>query len=92
MPLQPVAPTETALANQVAQRIVNEITTTAKRIIELRANGIPAVPEQEARTLPDGRIIPARPAQIAVSAEAINAALGADNCALLNQIKTALGL
>jgi hypothetical protein len=94
--LQAVKPTESVIANQVAARLVNEIIQTSKRIVAIRAEGIsaveavPATPEQ---TLPDGRKIPAlpaRPAIAAVSAEAINAALGKDNCTLLDALKTAI--
>jgi len=44
-------------------------------------------------TLPDGRKIPARPARpamAAISADAINAALGKDNCDLLDSIKASI--
>jgi hypothetical protein len=90
MPLQPVATTEVAAANQIAQRIVQEINQTANRIAAIRANGIPAIAAVPAGTRPDGQPIPARPATAAVSAAAIDAALGADNCKLLDEIKAML--
>jgi chorismate-pyruvate lyase len=94
--LKEITPTESVIANQVAARLVSEILNTAKRVVAIRAEGIPAiaaVPATPEQTLPDGRKIPARPARSAVpaiSAEAINAALGTDNCALLDSIKTSL--
>jgi len=98
MPLQPVAPTEVVLANQIAARMIQEVMQTAARINELRAKGIaaqPAVAAVAASTGPQGQPIPAQPARPAVagvSAAAIDAALGEDNCALLDEIRTALGL
>lgn len=92
MPLQPIAPTETALANQVAQRIIQDALNTAKRINEIRTNGLPAVAAQPETPMPNGQTRPAQPAIPAVSAEAINAALGEDNCAILDALKAALGL
>lgn len=94
--LKAITPTESVIANQVAARLVSEILNTAKRVVAIRTEGIPAIASAEAtpeQTLPDGRKIPARPARPAVpavSAEAINAALGADNCALLDSIKEAI--
>lgn len=94
--LKEITPTESVIANQVAARLVSEILNTAKRVVAIRTEGIPAIAASEAtpeQTLPDGRKIPARPARPAVpavSAEAINAALGADNCALLDSIKDAI--
>ncbi len=91
--LKEITPTESVIANQVAARLVNEILNTAKRVVAIRTQGIPAiaaVPATLEQTLPDGRVIPARPARpavAAVSAEAINAALGKDSCALLDSIK-----
>lgn len=94
--LQAITPTESVIANQVAQRLVNEIINTAKRVVAIRTEGIPAVeaaPATPEQTLPDGRVIPARPARpatAAISAAAINAALGESNCALLDSIKTSI--
>jgi hypothetical protein len=90
MPLQPVATTEVAAANQIAQRIVQEINQTASRIAALRANGIPAVAAVPAGVNPNGQPIPARPATAAVSAAAIDAALGTENRQLLDAIKDLL--
>lgn len=94
--LKEITPTESVLANQVAARLVNEILNTAKRVVAIRTEGIPAiaaVPATPEQTLPDGRKIPARPARPAVagvSPAAIDAALGADNCALLDAVKELL--
>lgn len=94
--LKEITPTESVIANQVAQRIVTEIVNLSKRIVAIRAEGIPAIaasPATPEQTLPDGRKIPARPARPAVpatSAEAINAALGEDNCDLLDSIKASI--
>lgn len=90
MPLQPVAPTESALANQIANRVITEVQQAAQRIAALRATGVPAQAAVAAQTLPDGRVIPARPAVAGVSAAAINTALGTANCALLDEIKDLL--
>jgi hypothetical protein len=94
--LQEITPTESVIANQVAQRLVNEIINTAKRVNAIRTEGIPAVaaiPATPEQTLPDGRIMPARPARpatAAISAAAINAALGESNCVLLDSVKSAI--
>jgi hypothetical protein len=94
--LQEITPTESVIANQVAQRLVNEILNTAKRVDAIRSEGIPAVaavPATPEQPLPDGRVMPARPARpatAAISAAAINAALGKDNCALLDSVKAAI--
>lgn len=94
--LKEITPTESVIANQVAARLVSEILNVAKRVVAIRTEGIPAIAAVEAtpeQTLPDGRKIPARPARPAVpaiSAEAINAALGKDNCDLLDSIKEAV--
>jgi hypothetical protein len=94
--LQEITPTESVIANQVAARLVGEIIQTAKRVVAIRTNGIPAVAAVAAtpgQTLPDGRVMPARPARpaiAAVSADAINAALGKDNCDLLDAIKASI--
>jgi|LakMenEpi03Aug12_release.lakeMendotaPanAssembly.Ray.scaffolds.fasta_scaffold293549_1 hypothetical protein len=96
MPLEQIVPTESLIANQVAARLVSEILNTAKRVDAIRTEGIPAIAAAEAtpeQTLPDGRKMPARPARPAVpaiSAEAINAALGEDNCNLLDSIKASI--
>ena len=91
MPLQPIEPTEVVLANQVAQRIVQEITGTGTRIAAIVANGIPAQPAVEASEV-NGRVIPARPAQAAISAANIKAALGSANCAVIDALAESLGL
>jgi hypothetical protein len=94
--LKEITPTESVIANQVAARLVSEILNVAKRVVAVRTNGIPAVaavPATPEQTLPDGRVIPARPARpaiAAISAEAINAALGKDNCDLLDAIKASI--
>lgn len=94
--LKEITPTESVIANQVAARLVSEILNVAKRVEAIRTEGIPAIaavaatPEQP---LPDGRKIPARPARpatAAISAAAINAALGKDNCDLLDSIKASI--
>ena len=94
--LKEITPTESVIANQVAARLVNEIINTAKRVIAIRAEGIPTVAAIEAipeQTLPNGRVMPARPARpatAAISAKAINAALGESNCTLLDALETAI--
>lgn len=94
--LQEITPTESMVANQAAQRLVSEIINMSKRVIAIRTQGIPAVegvPETLEQTLPDGRKIPARPSRpaiAAISADAINAALGEENCALLDAIKASI--
>lgn len=94
--LKEITPTESVIANQVAQRLINEIIGMSKRVVAIRAEGIPAVaatPATPEQTLPDGRKVPARPARpatAAISAAAINAALGKDNCDLLDSLKSAI--
>lgn len=94
--LKEITPTESVIANQVAARLVSEILNVAKRVEAIRTQGIPAieaVPATPEQPLPDGRKIPARPARpavAAVSAAAINAALGEDNCDLLDSIKASI--
>ena len=94
--LKEIIPTESMIANQVAQRLINEIISMSKRVVAIRAEGIPALPAVPAtpeQTLPDGRKVPARPARpatTAISAAAINAALGKDNCDLLDAIKASI--
>lgn len=92
MPLEQITTTEIALANQVAQRMVQEELMIAKRREDIRANGIPAVSAQEALDMGDGRIRPAQLATPSVSADLINDALGVDNCAVFDSIKEVLGL
>lgn len=92
MPLQPVTPTEAVAATQIAQRFVGQVSQLAKVIAETRKNGIPAVAAREAGTGPNGQVIPARPATAAISAAAIDAALGPENCAILDTLAEALGL
>jgi len=94
--LKEIIPTESVIANQIAARLVNEILNTAKRVDTIRTQGIPAiaaVPATAEQTLLDGRVVPARPgrpAVAAISAAAINAALGKDNCDLLDSIKASI--
>ena len=90
MPLQPVGNEDKA--TQVASAAINQIFNLAKRINKLRAEGVPEIPAQEARTGPNGRELPAREAVSGVTAEEINAALGEENCAILDQIKAAVGV
>ena len=90
MPLQPIAPTEVVAGNQVAQRIIQEITQLAARIDSIRTDGIPAVAATPAGTHPTGQTYPARPATAGISAAVINAALGAQNCELLDDVKALL--
>ncbi len=92
MPLEPVTPSEAALASQYAQRVVQDLTNVAKRIADIRTNGVAAVAAQAERDLGDGRIAPARPAQPAVSAAAIDSALGATNRQLLDDFIELVGL
>jgi hypothetical protein len=91
MPLQPVAVTTDELAKNIARQILNQIKSVKDNIAKIRAEGVPARPAVAARTLEDGRIIPASAAVPAIPATAIDAALGAENCALLDSIKTAIG-
>jgi hypothetical protein len=94
--IKKITPTESMVANQVAARLITEILNTAKRVVAIRTEGIPAVeasPATTEQTLPNGRKVPARPARpaiAAVSADAINAALGEENCALLDAIKASI--
>jgi hypothetical protein len=94
--LKEVSPTEDVLANQVAQRLVQQVAGLTQQIVSIRANGVPAVPAVEAapaQLLADGRTIPARPARQAIPAispEAIDKALGADNCMLFDSLKVAI--
>jgi len=90
MPLQPVAITTDELAKNVARQILNQIKSVKDNIAKIRAEGVPSRPAVAARTLEDGRVIPAAAAVPAIPASAINAALGAENCALLDSIKTAI--
>lgn len=92
MPLQPVKITEDSRAEALAQRLVQEIVSTAERVNKIRTEGLPAMPAQEEKVLPDGRVIPARDEQPAISADAIKAKLGVANNALLDQLKAALGI
>ena len=90
MSLQPIQQTEGATASQVANAIVNQIMLLTQRVEKLRDEGLPAIPATPEKTLPNGQVLPARPAVPAVSVDAINAALGADNCALLDSLKAAI--
>lgn len=92
MALNPIQISESTAAEQVAQRLINDIVTMAQRVIKLREEGLPAIPARPATTTPDGRQIPAYPGSPGVSAEALNAALGADNREALDQVRIALGL
>ena len=90
MSLQPIQQTEGVTASQVANAIVHQIMLLTKRVEKLRDEGMPAIPAAPEKTLPNGQVVPARPASEAVSPEAINAALGADNCALLDSLKASI--
>jgi hypothetical protein len=92
MPLQPVVPTESVAANQIAARIVNQILQIASQVDSLRAGGIAARDATAAVVMPSGQVRPAQPAVAAVSPEAINSALGANNNAILDALKSAVGV
>jgi len=91
MPLQPVAVTTDELAKNVARQILQQIKSVKDNVAKIRSEGIAARPEVPARTLEDGRVIPASAAVPAIPAAAIDAALGKENCALLDSLKTAIG-
>jgi hypothetical protein len=91
MPLQPVAVTTDELAKNVARQILNQINSIKNNVVKLRAEGVPARPAVAERVSEDGRVFPAIPAVPAIPAAAIDAALGAENCALLDGIKDAIG-
>lgn len=90
--LQQIATSESAAAEQTAQQIVAQIMQLGSRIVSLRRDGVPGQPAQEARAMPNGQVMPGRPAVPGVSAEAINTALGVTNCAILDGLKNSLGL
>jgi hypothetical protein len=90
MPIQPIAESESFTAERVARQIVTQIITTAERIRKVRAEGVPAIEPRPAQTLPDGRVIPGRDGSPAVPPEAIDAALGAENVAILEALDAAL--
>lgn len=91
MPLQPVAVTTDELAKNVARQILQQVKFIKDNVSKLRAEGVPARLAVPPRTLEDGRVIPASPAVAAIPAAAIDAALGAENCALLDSLKDAIG-
>lgn len=87
MPLEPIIPTEEVAASQIAARMTNEVIQVSKQFNELRTVGVPARAAVAEQTLPDGRVIPARPAVQGVSAAAINNALGVANRAIFDALK-----
>jgi len=90
MSLQPIPVTTNELAKNVARQILQQVKSVKNNVSKLRTEGVPARPATPGRTLPDGRVIPATPAAIAISSDAINAALGVDNCEILDKIKDAI--
>lgn len=90
MPLEPIEITESTSANLIAKRSLDKIKQLVTEISTLRETGIPSRAAVAAQTLADGRVIAARPAVAGVSAEAINAAFGAVNCAKLDAVKAEL--
>lgn len=73
-----------------AARDTQAVENLARQIAKKRAEGIPAVPAQPERVLPNGQIMPARPALPAVTAEQYQAALGETNNALYAQLGIAV--
>jgi hypothetical protein len=90
MSLQPIPVTTDELAKNVARQILQQIKSVRDNVNKLRTEGVPARPAVPERELPDGRIIPATPAVPAITADAINAALGTANCELLDEMRDAL--
>jgi len=68
------------------------VTVLAAKVNAIRSEGIPVIPAQEPRQMPNGQMSPARAAVAAVTPEAINQALGTANCAVLDALAEALGL
>ena len=91
MSLQPIPVTTDELAKNVARQILQQIKSVRDNVNKLRTEGVPARPAVPERTLPDGRVIPATAAVPAITGAAIEAALGAPNCALLDQVRDAIG-
>ena len=90
--LSPIATTESAVANQLAQRAVLEITQLGSRLAGLLDHGMPSQAAVAAQTAPNGQVMPARAAVPAVSPEAFAAALGTANVAVLTTVRASLGL
>lgn len=91
MPIQNIDVTTDELAKNVARQILQQISSTRNNIAKLREEGVPARPATPARELPDGRVIPASPAVAAITAAAINTALGEANCAILDDLAELIG-
>ncbi len=89
MKLHPIPVSKESAAEAVARRIVQVVHQAAQTVATLR-KGIPASKPQEARSLPDGRIIPARVAGPAVSAKEIEEKLGPANIAALDALAKTL--
>jgi hypothetical protein len=87
MKLQPILVTKDDLAKNVARQILQQIKSVRDSVVKIRSEGVPARLATEERTLPDGRVIPASAGVPAIPASAIDAALGAENCAVLDEIK-----
>ncbi len=77
MPLNPIPVSADSAAENLVRQMVDQVTATAQRIIQVRTNGVAAQPETAARQLPDGRVIPARPGQPAISPAKIEEILAA---------------
>lgn len=90
MPLVMPTPSADVLAAQAAQQLVMQALQTSKRTADMLDNGIPARHAQEARELPDGRVIAAVPAVPAISAAALRAAIGEANVTKLEAARSAL--
>jgi diacylglycerol kinase family enzyme len=90
MSLQPIPVTNDESAKNIARQILQQIKFLKENIERLRTKGVPSRPASPERVLADGRVIPAMPAAIAISPDAINAALGVDNCEILDKIKDAI--
>lgn len=88
MALKPIVVTEDSRAEEIARQIINNITNTAKRIIDLRG-GAKAVEAQKITNQQSGEVreIPMQPA---VSKEQIDAKLGAENVAILDALAKAM--
>ena len=90
MAFEEIKTSESNAAENIAKQIVGQIVSTAARIVQLRKTGVPAVEAQPASQLPDGRVIPARPAATAITPEMIDEKLGAKNVAILNALSQAM--
>jgi hypothetical protein len=73
-----------------ASRDTQQVENLARQIAKKRAEGIPAIPAQPERIMPNGQIVPARPAMPAVTAAQYQAALGETNNALYAQLGVAV--